>query len=47
MYMRPIAIGFPVQYTAQCADETHAMSSHKLQSASMLTMEFSKMYYSR
>jgi hypothetical protein len=27
------------------ADERHAMSSHELQSALMLTVEFSKMYY--
>jgi hypothetical protein len=27
-----------------CTDEQHAMSSHELQSALMLTVEFSKMY---
>jgi hypothetical protein len=31
--------------TVHCADEQHAMSSHKLQSALMLTVEFSKLYY--
>jgi hypothetical protein len=36
---------FAVQYTIQCTDEQHAMSSHELQSALMLTVEFSKMYY--
>jgi hypothetical protein len=30
-----------------CTDEQHAMSSHELQSALMLTVEFSKMYYTR
>jgi hypothetical protein len=34
---------FTVHYT----DEQHAMSSHELQSALMLTVEFSKMYYTR
>jgi hypothetical protein len=33
------------QYTVHCTDEQHAMSSHELQSALMLTVEFSKMYY--
>jgi hypothetical protein len=28
-----------------CTDEQHAMPSHELQSALMLTAEFSKMYY--
>jgi hypothetical protein len=28
-----------------CTDEQHAMSSHELQSAWMLTVEFSKRYY--
>jgi hypothetical protein len=31
----------------QCTDKQHAMSSHELQSALMLTVEFSKMYYTR
>jgi hypothetical protein len=30
-----------------CTDEQYAMSSHELQSALMLTVEFSKMYYIR
>jgi hypothetical protein len=34
-------------FTAQCADEQHVMSSHELQSALMLTVKFSKMYYAR
>jgi hypothetical protein len=38
---------FAVQYTVHCTDEQHAMSSHKLQSVLMLTVEFSKMYYTR
>jgi hypothetical protein len=29
------------------ADEQHAMASHELQSALMLTVKFSKMYYTR
>jgi hypothetical protein len=29
------------------SDEQHAMSSHELQSALILTVEFSKMYYTR
>jgi hypothetical protein len=29
------------------SDEQHAIPSHELQSALMLTVEFSKMYYSR
>jgi hypothetical protein len=35
---------FTVQYTVHCTDEQHAMSSHELHGALMLTMEFSKMY---
>jgi hypothetical protein len=31
-----------VQYTVHCTDEQHAMSSHELRSALMLTVEFSK-----
>jgi hypothetical protein len=38
---------FTVQYTVHCTDEQHAMSSHELQRALMLTAEFSKMYYIR
>jgi hypothetical protein len=34
---------FTVQYT-YCTDEQQAMSSHELQTALMLTVEFSKMY---
>jgi hypothetical protein len=34
-------------FTAHCTEEQHAMSSHELQSALMLSVEFSKMYYSR
>jgi hypothetical protein len=34
---------FTVQFTVHCTDEQHAMSSHELQSALMLTVEFSKM----
>jgi hypothetical protein len=30
--------------TVHCTDEQHVMSSHELQSALMLTVEFSKMY---
>jgi hypothetical protein len=36
---------FTVQYTVHCTDEQHAMSSHELQSALMLTVEFPKIYY--
>jgi hypothetical protein len=32
-------------YTVHCTDEQHAMSSHELQSALVLTVEFSKEYY--
>jgi hypothetical protein len=51
MYMCPIPKGleynsyFTVQYTVRCTDEQHAMSSHGLQSALVLTVELSKMYY--
>jgi hypothetical protein len=38
---------FTVQYTIHCTDEQNAMSSHELQSALMLTVEFLKMYYTR
>jgi hypothetical protein len=33
--------------TVHCTDEQHTMSTHELQSALMLTVEFSKMYYTR
>jgi hypothetical protein len=33
--------------TVHCTDEQHAMSSHELQRALMLTVEFSKIYYTR
>jgi hypothetical protein len=37
---------YTVQYcTVHCTDEQRAMSSHELKSALMLTVEFSKMYY--
>jgi hypothetical protein len=39
---------FTVQYcTVYCTDKQYAMSSHELQSTLMLTVEFSKMYYTR
>jgi hypothetical protein len=38
---------FTVQYSVHCTDEQLAMSSHKLQSALMLTVEFSQMHYTR
>jgi hypothetical protein len=55
MYMCPIPNGFrdraislySTLYTVHCTDEQHAMSSHELQSALMLTVEFSKLYYTR
>jgi hypothetical protein len=34
-------------FTVHCTDEQHAVFSHELQSALMLTAEFSKMYYTR
>jgi hypothetical protein len=34
-------------FTIHCTDEQHAMSSHELQSALMLTAEFSRMHYTR
>jgi hypothetical protein len=33
--------------TVHCTDEQHCMSSHELQCALMLTVEFPKMYYTR
>jgi hypothetical protein len=38
---------FAVLYTVHCTDEQHTMSSHEVQSALMLTVEFPKMYYTR
>jgi hypothetical protein len=35
------------QYVKMRPDEQQAMSPHELQSALILTMEFSKMYYTR
>jgi hypothetical protein len=35
---------FTMQYTVHCTDEHHAMSSHELQSAVVLTVESSKIY---
>jgi hypothetical protein len=46
----PYSERFPRQLfhcTVHCTDQQHAMSSHELQSAVMLTVEFSKMYYTR
>jgi hypothetical protein len=48
MYMCPIQNGFrdksyfTVLYTVHCTDEQHAMSSHEMQKALMLIIEFSK-----
>jgi hypothetical protein len=36
-----------MQYTVHCTEEQHAMSSHELQSALMLAVEFWKIYYTR
>jgi hypothetical protein len=59
MYMCPILNGFrdraislystlfTVQYTVHCTDEQHAIPSRELQIALMLTVEFSKVYYTR
>jgi hypothetical protein len=47
MYICPIPSGFRDRYSAHCTDEQHAMSSQELQIALMLTVEFSKMYYTR
>jgi hypothetical protein len=41
MYMCPIPNGFEIELF-HCTDEQHPMSSHELQSALMLTAEFSK-----
>jgi hypothetical protein len=38
---------FTEQYTVHCTDVQRAMSTHELQSALILTVEFSKMYYTR
>jgi hypothetical protein len=47
--MCPIPNGFRDKsyFTVHCTDEQHAMSSHELESALILTEEFSKMYYTR
>jgi hypothetical protein len=46
MYMYPIPNG--LRDTAiHCTNEQHAMSSHELQSALILTVEFSKTHYTR
>jgi hypothetical protein len=49
MYMCPVPNGFRDTscFTVHSTDEQHAMSSHELQSALMLTVEFSKMYCTR
>jgi hypothetical protein len=48
MYMWTIPNGFRDRdISLHCTLEQHAMSSHELQSALMLTVEFSKMYYTR
>jgi hypothetical protein len=49
MYMCPIPSCFrdtaiSLHSTLACTDEQHAMPSHELQSALMLTVQFSKMY---
>jgi hypothetical protein len=46
MYMCPIPNGFR-DTAVHCTDEQHATSSHELQSALMLTVKFSKMYFPR
>jgi hypothetical protein len=38
---------FAVQYTVHCTDEQNAVSSHELQSALMLRVNFPKIYYAR
>jgi hypothetical protein len=38
---------FTVRYTVHRTDEQHAMSSHEMQNALMLTVEFSKIYCTR
>jgi hypothetical protein len=47
--MCPVPNGFRDLFdcTVYCTDEQHAMSSHELKSALMLTVEFLKMYYTR
>jgi hypothetical protein len=49
IYMCPVPNGVSNRaislYTVHCTDEQHAMSSHELQSALTLTVEFSKLYY--
>jgi hypothetical protein len=52
MHMCPIPNGFrdtaiSLYSTLHCTEEKQAMSSHELEGALMLTVEFSKMYYTR
>jgi hypothetical protein len=52
MYMYPIPNSYrdraiTLYRTVHCTEEQHAMSSRELQSPLMLTVEFSKMYYTR
>jgi hypothetical protein len=47
MYMSPILNGFQDRATSISLYEQHVMSSHELQSALMLRVEFSEMYYTR
>jgi hypothetical protein len=43
LHLKDMLCSVPVH----CTDEQHAMSAHELQSALKLTVEFSKMYYTR
>jgi hypothetical protein len=43
----PYSEQFPEIWLFHCTDEQHAMSSHELQSALMLTMEFSEVDYTK
>jgi hypothetical protein len=56
IYMCPVPNGFResamdvsvrIKKVKMHSDEKHAMSSHELQSALVLTVEFSKMYFTR
>jgi hypothetical protein len=42
-----VHVSYSEPFTVHCTDEQHAMSSHELQRALMLTVEFSEMYYTR